>query len=131
MNTQAQIIERDGKPEYAVLPYDFYRHLLELAEDAEDIAAADAAKRELMAGDDELIPAEVADALVDGENPIKVWRKFRGLSQMELGEAIGKKQGYIAQLEAGKRSGSIEVYRAMAAVLRVEIDDLIVVSTDS
>ncbi|MDQ6971643.1 MAG: hypothetical protein Q9M30_03255 [Mariprofundaceae bacterium] len=36
-----QILEKNGKPEYAVLPIEEYRKLLEMAEDAADIQAAD------------------------------------------------------------------------------------------
>ncbi|SEL64706.1 type II toxin-antitoxin system Phd/YefM family antitoxin [Ectothiorhodospira marina] len=53
MSFQAQIIERDGKPEYAVVPIDQYRRLLALAEDMEDVRAADEAMRELEEGRDE------------------------------------------------------------------------------
>ncbi|WP_417539468.1 hypothetical protein [Marinobacter sp.] len=42
-----QIIEREGKPEYAVLPYNDYLNLLELAEDVRDAADAIEAMREL------------------------------------------------------------------------------------
>ncbi len=36
-HAQVQIIERDGRPEYAVVPFDDYKRLLALAEDAEEI----------------------------------------------------------------------------------------------
>ncbi|HEB99119.1 MAG TPA: type II toxin-antitoxin system Phd/YefM family antitoxin, partial [Thiotrichales bacterium] len=49
MNARIQIIEKDGKPEYAVVPYEDYRRLLELAENAEDIRAGDEALRALAA----------------------------------------------------------------------------------
>ena len=32
-------------------------------------------------GEEELIPSEIVDALLQGENPVKVWREHRGLSQ--------------------------------------------------
>ena len=47
----AQIIEREGKPEYAVLPYDEYLKLVELAEDVRDLADAKKATLELASGE--------------------------------------------------------------------------------
>ena len=38
-----QIIEKSGKPEYAVIPYAEYQELLEMAQDARDIQDADVA----------------------------------------------------------------------------------------
>ena len=78
MKENIQLIERDGKPEWAVLPYEEYLKLLEQAEMLEDIPDYDLAKAELERGEDELIPSEVVYAILDGENPIKVWRDYRG-----------------------------------------------------
>lgn len=71
---KAQIIERDGRPEWAVIPYADYQGLLERLEDAEDLRAYDRAKAEPSAGDDESIPAVVVDRLTAGESPLRVWR---------------------------------------------------------
>jgi DNA-binding XRE family transcriptional regulator len=122
-----QFIEQNGKPEFAVMPVSEYWDLLKKAEMLEDVTDYDKAKAELASGEDELVPEHVADALLDGDNPIKVWRNFRGLSQFELAERISRSQSYVAQLESGRRKGSIEVYRAIAAALRVDVDDLIFV----
>ena len=46
MSEKVQIIERDGQPEYAVVPIETYRRLVERAEDAEDIQAFDRAMAE-------------------------------------------------------------------------------------
>ena len=125
MNAQVQIIERDGEPEYAVVPIEIYRRLVAMAEDAEDIGSADRAMAELTAGEDELIPDEVVSRLLAGENPVKVWRKYRGMSQVDLATAVGLSQGYIAQIETGKREGTIANYRAFSQVLAVDLDDLV------
>ncbi len=89
MTKGIQFIQRDGKPEWAVLPYEEYLELLEQAEMLEDIREFDAAKSALEKGEDELIPAEVVYAILDGENPIKVWREYRGLTQQQLADAVG------------------------------------------
>lgn len=121
----AQIIEREGKPEYAVLPYDEYLKLLELAEDAQDIEEAREATRELERGDDEAISAEIVERLVSGdEHPLKIWREYRGMTQEALGSAAGVGKSYISQIEAGNKSGSARVLKTLAETLEVDMDDL-------
>ncbi len=126
MMNHVQVIEKDGQPEYAVLPIELYHRLLELAEDAEDIRAADDAMSELASGGDELIPADVAHKLLqDEEQRLRIWREYRGLTQKELETRSGVQQGYIAQIESGKKTGGIDTLKKLAAALRINIDDLI------
>ena len=120
-----QVIERDGKPEYAVVPYDEWRRLVELAEEAADIRDAEQAMRELERGEDELVPGEIVARLLDGEPPVRVWREYRGLTQAQLAERADITQGAVAQIESGKRRGSVDLLRKLAAALEVEVDDLI------
>jgi DNA-binding XRE family transcriptional regulator len=120
-----QIIEKNGEPEYAVVPIADYRALIEKAEMLDDVATFDKAEAALAAGEDELVPSSIVDALLANENPVKVWRKHRGLSQAALADAAGLSQAYIAQIEAGKREGRINAYKAIAGILRVDLDDLV------
>lgn len=122
MNTQ--IIEREGRPEYAVVPYDEYRELLRKAEELDEVTAFDHATRELVEGRDELVPAEVVDRLLAGTNPVKVWREHRRLTQAALAELAGVSQSYVAMIERGDRTGRIEALRRIADVLGVDLDDL-------
>ena len=125
MNENIQLIERDGKPEWAVLPYDEYLKLLEQAEMLEDIRDYDAAKAALENGEDELIPAEVVFAILDGENPIKVWREYRGLTQQQLADKVKISKPYISQIETGKRTGTTEILSAIAKALDVSLDEVV------
>ena len=117
MNTQ--IIEKNGQPEWAVIPYDDYRQLLELAEELEDIRDFDAA----MTSQDELIPHAVVSRLVEGENPLRVWREYRGLSQSQLADLTDTNKSTIISLEAGDRTGQTEILGKIALVMKVDIDD--------
>lgn len=119
-----QVIEKDGQPEWAILPYESYLALLENAELLEDIRDYDAAKAALEQGE-ELVPSEVVYAILDGENPIKVWRKYRGLTQQQLAYASSLSPSYLSQLESGKRKGTTEVLAAIAKVLDLTLDDLV------
>ena len=125
MKDNIQLIERDGKPEWAVLPYDEYLKLVERAEMLEDIRDFDTAKAELENGEDELIPAEVVFAVLDGENPIKVWREYRGLTQQQLASAAKISKPYLSQIETGKRRGTTEILSAIAKVLNVSLDEIV------
>jgi len=124
MKENIQLIERDGKPEWAVLPYEEYLKLLEQAEMLEDIRDYDMAKAELERGEDELIPAEVVYAILDGENPIKVWREYRALTQQQLADAAGISKPYLSQIETGKRTGTTDILSAIAKALDVSLDDV-------
>jgi len=120
----AQIIEKQNKPEYAVLPYNEYLRLVKLDEDAEDIRAASRAEAELERGEDETIPFDMAKRLCDGANPVAEWRKYRGLTQAKLAEAVGVSQAAIAGIERGKRDPSVRLLRKIAVLLGVDMDDL-------
>ncbi len=119
-----QVILKEGKPEYAVIPYEVYVRLVEDAEMLEDIRVYDAAARALANGE-ELVPADVVYALLDGANPIRVWREYRRLPQGALAAAAGISSSYLSQLETGKRTGTAEVLSAIAGILNVDVDDLI------
>jgi DNA-binding XRE family transcriptional regulator len=120
-----QIIKLGDQPEWAVVPYKAYLKLVEKAEMLQDIQDYDRVKKALASGEEELIPSEVVYAILDGENPIKVWREFRGLSQTELAEKAGISAPYLSQLETGKRSGSVEVLTTIAAALSLTLEDIL------
>jgi DNA-binding XRE family transcriptional regulator len=125
MSEDIQIIEKDGKPEWAIVPYDLYLQLLDEAEMLQDIRDYDATKSGIQRGEEELIPGEVTFALLDGQNPIKVWREFRGLTQQQLAEAARISPPYLSQIETDKRTGTTEVLIAIARALKVNLDDIV------
>ncbi|MFP6746528.1 MAG: helix-turn-helix transcriptional regulator [Alphaproteobacteria bacterium] len=88
-------------------------------EDAIDIAAAKAAMH------DESLPLDVAEKIINGDNPIKVYRKYRGLTQKALAEIVGSKSIYISQIETGHHSPSLKLVGKIAKALDVTIDDLV------
>ena len=120
-----QMIMKQGTPEYAVVPYEIYEKLVEDAEMLEDILALRESKNAFERGEEEWIPARVVHAILDGENPIKVWREFRELSRQKLADKVEISTAYLSQLESGKRTGTVEVLVKIARALRVDIDDLI------
>jgi len=125
MKEEIQIIERDGKPEWAVLPYEEYLQLLDQSELLEDIRDFDVINAAIDRREEELIPAEVIYAILDGENPIKVWREYRKLTQQQLAETVGISKPYLSQIETGKRMGTAEILSAIAKALDVSLDEVV------
>ncbi len=119
-----QIIEKNGQPEWAVIPYEQYIHLQESAEMLADIQAYDEAK-EAIANGEELIPGELVFAILDGGNPLTVWREYRGLSQHQLAKMVGISPAYLSQIESGKRKGSAKIWATLAQHLQLAVEDIL------
>ena len=94
-------------------------------DDLADTRAALAVEARIARGEEELIPANVVDRLIDGEPPLRVWREFRDQSQAALARASGVNRVQIVDIEAGRSSGSVRTLRKLAAALRIAVDDLI------
>src|SRR5579859_7217363 len=109
-----QIIKTPAGDDLVILPKSDYERLVELAEDHGDASTAKEMIRRIQAGEEELFPAEVANRLLDGENSIKVFREFRGLTQTQLAEKSGTSKIYISQLERGQRRASLTLLRKLA-----------------
>jgi DNA-binding XRE family transcriptional regulator len=118
-----QIIEIGGQ-KLAVLPVEEYQRLLDAAEDQADIAAAIEAEKRREAGE-EYLPAEMVNRLVDGENALRVWRQYRGLSLTKLAECAGINKATVSQLENDKAFGRPATWRALAEALNVTVDDIL------
>lgn len=77
-------------------------------------------------GEEELIPSQIAYAILDGENPIKVWREYRGMTQQAVADNAGISKPYLSQIETNKRTGTKEVLLAIAKALKVTLDDIVI-----
>ncbi len=91
----------------------------------QDVQDYDSARAAIERGEDELIPAEVLYAILDGENPIKAWRQHRGWSQPHTAEKAGISVPYLSQLETNKRKGSISALSAIASALQIPLETLL------
>ena len=119
----AQIIEIAGQ-KIAMLPVEDYNYLLGLAEDKADIVAAERAEQRRLAGE-EYVPFELAEAIMDGEHPLRVWRKYRGLSLQKLSEMANMRTAIISEIENNKAQGKPSHWRALANALNVSVDNII------
>jgi DNA-binding XRE family transcriptional regulator len=120
-----QLIERDGKPEWAVLPYAEYEHLMALLEDMQDAGDAKRIMSSLDRGEDEALPQAVAQRLLNDEAPLRVWREYRGLTQTQLAEMAGVTQAMVTMIETGRRKGQTSTLKRLADALGVDVDDLV------
>jgi len=83
-HTNVQIIEQNGIPVFAVIPYDEYLQAFPCVE----------------ADDDTLIPHEVVSILVDQDcNLAKAWRLHLGLTQKDVASRAGISQAALSQME--------------------------------
>ena len=119
--TEVQVIRKDGKPAFYVIPANLWNKVRGVIEDADDSAAFD---RAIASDDGDRIPAEVAFAIADGASPVRAWREHRGLSQEALAEAAGLSKPFVSQIEGGKRSGTAATLKKIAAALGAPLDTL-------
>lgn len=119
-----QIIRTPGGEELVVLPRAEYEALLERAdheaENADDVAIYDARKAELAAG--VILPPEVSAAILRGDSRLKAIRKWRDETQLHLEFKTGIGQGYLSDLESGRRTGTPETIAKLAEALNVPVE---------
>jgi mRNA-degrading endonuclease RelE of RelBE toxin-antitoxin system len=123
--SEPQIIRTPGGEELVVLPRAEYEALLERAdhdaEDADDVAIYDTRKAELSAGG-VVLPPEVSAAILRGESRLKAIRNWRDETQLHLNFITGISQGYLSDLESGRRKGTPETITKLAQALNVPVE---------
>tara|TARA_R100000322_G_scaffold159382_2_gene120299 strand:- start:6087 stop:6461 length:375 start_codon:yes stop_codon:yes gene_type:complete len=120
-----QIIYQGDQPAFVVVPYADW--LATIDEDEADEMAAKQARAE---DDGTRYPLEVVSRLSAGEQPIRVYREFHGMTQEQLAEKAGVTKVYIGQLERGERNMSQKLRAKLAVVLDVDNEDLTPCATD-
>src|SRR5262245_58539361 len=106
------LIETPGGERLVLLPEAEYRSLLSAAEGRAKTAET-------------IVPAGVASRIFAGENPVRVYREWRGLTGRELAAQSGLSAGHISDIESGRRSASAEARATIAALLGLAADDLL------
>ena len=120
-----QIIEKNGKPEWAVIPFNEYQKLYEAHEDAEDIRDIEENLKAIQEGKEMTVPGEVTFAILEGTNPIRAWRKYKKIKMNELAKKVKISSAYLSQIENNKRNPTIETLKEIARALNLEIEMLI------
>lgn len=102
---QYDIIHISGKP-HVLVPLHDYTALRGVAADS--------------------LPENVREQLaLKKDNPIKILRKYRGLTQGGLAEAAGLSRPYLTEIETGRKDGSIRAIKAIADALGVPMERLV------
>ena len=128
---RVQVIEQDGEPWFAVVPWKDWRDIAVALENQADANLVARSEVRIAAGE-ETIPGEVINAiLLDGETPLAAYRKWRGLKQVELAARAGLNQAYVSELEAGKKTPSLEALQDLAAALDLDVGLLITPREDT
>jgi transcriptional regulator with XRE-family HTH domain len=107
--------DAQGAAQHAILPWDKYQALMQAAKADE----APAPIRE------PALPAEVRRGIAEGKHPVRAWRDHRNLNQGQLAALVGISRAYLAQIEGGERTGTLEVTARIARALGCLIEQLI------
>jgi len=120
--------KKTGKGEVAILPRKEYEALVAKANEADEDAGTArlvARARNEIADGATIIPLDVVNRIADGENPVRVIREWRDVTQLHLAHKTKIGQGYISDLENGRRKGTVAALKEIARVLEVPLDLLV------
>jgi len=104
--------KKTDKGEIAILPRKEYEALVAKAAEADEEITAGAP----------LIPKKFVDRIANGENALRVLREWRDMTQLYISHKTGIGQGYISDLESGRRKGATAALKKIADVLKVPLD---------
>ena len=93
-----QLIEKDGKPAFAVLPYEQYLTLI---------------------SDEPVFPHEVVGLEIKYDNIIKAWREYLKISQKELAARVGITQAALSQMEKPGAKPHGATLQKIAAAIKI------------
>jgi ribosome-binding protein aMBF1 (putative translation factor) len=120
--------QKTPRGEVAILPRRDYELLVAKASEADEDAGTArvvARARKEIASGAPLLPKDVVDRMANGENPVRVLREWRDVTQMYLSFKTNLSQGYISDIENGRRTGTAAALRLIASVLKVPLDLLV------
>ena len=107
--TDPQIIMSDGKPAFAVIPWQEYQELI----------------AQYTASEDVWLPHEVVKAtLLNGTSLIRAWREYFGLTQQELAQRAGMSQPALARLEKGDSKPRASTLKKLAEAMGISVAQL-------
>jgi len=73
-----------------------------------------------------IYPDKVRYDLLNGEgHPVRIFRKYRKMSQQVLAKKVGVSKTMISHIESGRKQGSTKTLKNIAKALDVDLNDLI------
>lgn len=106
-----QIITQNGKPAFAVIPWEQYQVLVhkQIETDESDV----------------WFPNEVVKANIRGDSLIKAWREYLNLTQEELSAKAGMKQSALARIEKSGVSPRKATLMKIAKAMNIQVEQII------
>lgn len=120
--------QKTARGEVAILPRKEYEKLAAKAAEADEDAGTArlvGRARAGVAAGGPLLPKHVVDRLGKGENAVRVLREWRDVTQLYLSFKTNLSQGYISDVETGRRTGTAAALRRIGVVLKVPLDLLV------
>ena len=108
--TEPQIIKKDDKPAFAVIPWDVYQELV---------------KNYIPDESDVWFPQEVVEAnVVRGDSLLKAWREYLDLTQAEVAKRAGMSQPAYAKLEKPDANPRTATLHKIAKAFGISLEHL-------
>ncbi len=117
---QPQFIEQAGKPAFVVLTIEDYNALI-----SDKVSDEEFMRQAQESDDGARIPHDVLNRIIAGENPIKVVREWKDITQDDLALEGGLSKNFISMLETGRRALTTKTAIKLALALEVNADLLI------
>jgi len=107
-----QIIEQNGKPAFAVLPWTSFERVRPMLEQQAKIKSG--------------IPGPVVKAYaIDGKSLVLAWREHLGLSQAEVARKAGMKQPALSRIEKGDSRPRTATLKKLADAMGLQPEQLV------
>jgi DNA-binding XRE family transcriptional regulator len=104
-----QIIEKDGKPLFVLVPYEQYIKTM----------------HRLEKDDEAMIPHKVVELSVLGnKSPVRAWREYKGLLQKQVADALEISQAAYSQMEKPDANLRPETIEKIARILGIDSEQL-------
>jgi len=104
--TDVQIIKKDGKPVFAIIPYEDYLNLIPEDEDA-------------------TVPQEVVGLIIKkGMNLVKAWRTYLGFTQRDVTKRAGISQAALSQMEKNTNELRTTTLEKLARAMGISVEQL-------
>ncbi|MCG6206335.1 helix-turn-helix transcriptional regulator [Rhodopseudomonas sp. HC1] len=95
------------------------------SQDTADTAAARSALARIKTGEERTLTSAEVDALLASKSPLSFYRKRAGWTQAALAKSVGIAQGFLSEIEAGRKTGDVKTLRKIADTLDLQLDDLV------
>ena len=91
----------ENKNGFIQVPKKTFEEMMERIEEHSDRRALRKSLDEI----EEYYPMELVEKILSGANPVREFRKYRGLTQAQLAEKVEATQAYISDIEKGTKDG--------------------------